>query len=813
MTKNKYLKLVLLSLITLSLLVLQVNAALTDNLLSCIDADTSLNSSTGSYNATMNGQARINTTVYKTGSGSIHLNGSKYMNWGNIPLGTEFTFSVWIYDYSKYGSDGARQPTFDRFDTPAGFPNPVTFNLLDSGDTDNIRWSLGDGTTTTTLTNSAYGNAQNSWTLFTFAKKGNVYMLYKNATLFTSWTSAAAYADDTAVDFLLGYRSDGAWGFAKRFMDTPALWSRNLTQTEITSLYNGGAGVPCSMQSSTYFLITAANIQTAQAITVFNATINGVQYTTTNGTINTGFPNNGTLLNVTASGQCASGFCNYTTNQYISFNDTNNLQVNLTYWYNVTLTQTNTVFEYATQTLQLQINHTNYSFNHYISDVSSVLIWNGTTYTATKYSFDNYTVFNVSFLTPTFTQTNNITYYWSTNLTRGNGATTQTVRFNTTSTQNVRVISIDNCSTYTTHAIDFYLRNDSSNALVMGTLGGYFEAWIASESSYKPFNLSWGTRNNFSICINPPEANYTIYSQMQYGASNFNSKTYYLNGATLNNITETINLYLTSAASVVNFNVVDENDDPVPNVYITILKYDLVTDTSTTVEIIKTASPDGDANGNILLDTQRYKFILTYNDEIVLETEDFTLSSTSYQFRITIGTEYWINYDTVYNAECYTSFNSATKQTSFTFADNTNNVVSGCLKINYLSGTLTTTLNTSCVSGSAGTIALTPSNQTRVGTYVGIGYVTIDNKVYACGNTTRYTTNTIASTFSERGLLYVMFIFIVLVMAGLYNPGVSLGLGMVALIVSWFAGLVEIGIGSGIGLLAVFVIGMWRSNT
>lgn len=756
-----------------------------------------------------NWSRNVSVESFSTGGkygGYANFSGSAYLNdtVQKIILPNEsITISAWVYRSFASGA---------HYDTVLEYDKVNDANLFGFGVFNNHLWTLRSppgGANTECEGTTTFPNLQ--WVHIAVVMNATHVKTYLQGNLERTCsitTTEGALSTAYLTGGMNGAPFANTWAGG---IDSLYIFNTSLSASEILSINNSEQDFSF-VDSTTYLSITARDILTSQSILVFNASVNGTHYSTTNGTINTAVnQTQNFIFNITVSGVCGGGFCNYSTSSIQNFNTSSNLQANLSFWHFKSNQSTSPVFELDTQTASLQINHSTSSFSHSINDVSATFSWNGTQQTVTKTSYQNYTIFNVSFITPSINSAN-VTLLWTYNISRGNGLSNLTFTSTETKIQQVFSIGIDNCSTYSIRAINFTIRNETNDAILNATIAGYFETYISSISQFRSFNLSWVQSTSPSICINQHTANYTFSAQLQYGATGFNTETYYFNQANLNNITDILNLYLTSNPSLVQFTVVDENDDPVPNVYIQVLLYDLTTDSTTVTEILKTSDPSGTAIGNIILNTERYKFILTYNGDIVLETSDVILTSTSYQFRISVGQDYFINYDTAFHTNCYVSFNNATKQTSFSFSDSTNQVNMGCLEINFFSGGSNYQLNRSCVAGSAGSLSLIPMNQTRIGTYIGSGSVEIDGHSYPCGNLTSYTTNTRANILGVRGLIYGMFIFITMVTIGIANPAVALFMGLLGLFISWLLGLFYLSAPVFIGLIAVFLVGAWRSG-
>ena len=76
------------------------------------------------------------------------------------------------------------------------------------------------------------------------SSNGQCHLRINDTTTYNSITGATG-TDVSAAQFQIGARQyTGAQQYAAAAIDEVGLWKRKLTPTEITALYNGGAGLP-----------------------------------------------------------------------------------------------------------------------------------------------------------------------------------------------------------------------------------------------------------------------------------------------------------------------------------------------------------------------------------------------------------------------------------------------------------------------------------------------------------------------------------------------------------------------------------------
>lgn len=757
---------------------------------------------------------------------------------------------------------------------------------------------------------------QGTWYMLTIIKNSTSVTQYWNGVFvnFTTFDLDENNAINVALGSLYGDAAYGANAFSGD-IDEVGMWNKSLSASEISDLYNGGAGNfypfagPAAVQdiinvSETYptnnkqFNVDTININATVNSTDnvdCNLYINGSlkdSYTFTGGVeapieFNRTFidgvytynmyceifgnnTQNETTTNLTfvidtTSPTFSTDFVNHSiylsNNLTGSFNFSDNLQL-----YNVSVSVDGTAIHYQTTTnatyylmisqsvLDYSVgshnltvrysdgigseNHiltqsysfyrlnysTSYStgalenemqyFYLYINkttgiNTSAVFRYNNTAYSFSKTPYANYDKYYVSFLSPSLDSANITKYFnFTFNVTSAYNNITNTI---VNGSQIIYRIGIDNCSLFTMYGMNISIVDEDTLLPVNASINAYFEVWINSINDYRTFNLTWDGFNKYGICINPNWAEYLLYSQLEYSATDYETKYYYFTNKTLNNVTELLTLYMTNSTTAVEFTVTDENDNPVEDVYISVLKYDVGTNSYITTEIIKTDS-EGVAIGNIVLNTKWYKFILNYDGDIVLETSATKVTSTTVNFQIDLTTNFFDTYDVVDDVACDITFNSATRTFSYTYSDPTGGVISGCLNIIKRSLNGDTVINSSCVDSSSSTILLGVGNVTT-GLYIGTGTINIDGTNYVCGDAESKDYSTLHQTFGLGGIFVSFLLVLTLVMIGVWHPVVAVFLMIVGVVATNIIGIFHLTWEILISFVIIGFITIYRLNS
>lgn len=375
--------------------------------------------------------------------------------------------------------------------------------------------------------------------------------------------------------------------------------------------------------------------------------------------------------------------------------------------------------------------------------------------------------------------------------------------------QTVYRIGLDNCSNYTTTALNIYLRNEDTNDLLNGTISGFFRTWISSINNFTTHNITWQHDIGVGLCIYPAEATFYSYAQIEYSATGYETKLYYFDNTIFDNSTETLNLYLTNSTTVVTFTVTDYNDIPIEDVTIKILSYDIPTDTSITTEILKTDT-DGVALAQILLNTQFYRFILEYKGEVVLATEPTKITSTTKKFRINLVTDYFDRFTNVRGIEHLLRFTNSTLMFDFIYSDTTGGISQACLKVVRKGMNADFTINDTCVTSTASTISTRINESVGIQTYEATSYVIFSDGEYFVLDKLTVSFDDKYKTYGVSGIFMSFLIVLVLIVIGVWSPAISVVLMVIGIFISVVLGIFHISWEILIAFIIMAIITMYK---
>ena len=369
------------------------------------------------------------------------------------------------------------------------------------------------------------------------------------------------------------------------------------------------------------------------------------------------------------------------------------------------------------------------------------------------------------------------------------------------------VSSITYCSSTsypTVQALNFSLRYESNQSLLNGNLN----LWVSD--AYDNFSQGFLGSSNYSVCIYPSSATYTVNGIGQYYATGFSYRNYYLTNATINNVSQNINLYLlenTSTTSII-MRTRDSFGNPVSGVIIYAQEYYIANNSYVTVSTAQT-----DYNGNTLMNLNAYntmyKFILYQNGAIVYQTIypmqiTSDLITNGINFNV-LPTVYGEVYKYINNIAYSCQFNNSTGVISCYVIDTSGLMTQACMQIKKYGALNLTILYQGCVNSSGSVLTYS------LGNYTGYRYV---YSLWVNYPSSVYLINQATLDFSSAGIfavvgpdaIIIMIIMIVFFSTAAFfspNPIVPLVMSLASLIAGFILGLAPIGWGGVMSLITV----------
>lgn len=224
--------------------------ALTDSLVSYWKFDESSGNaadSTASANTlTNNNTATFNTGKINNGAYLVRASAQNFSRADNASLSITSDLSIagWFY-YTNFTTDGNGEWIVGKW-ADAGNQRGYLMNTLNSGDTFRLVLST-NGSDFPLVSVAGLALSTGTWyhLAFTFLASSGAVKFYKNGSqVSTTQTISAGSIFDNTANFRVGWSDNGnADTYLNGRVDEVGIWSRELSSSEISQLYNGGAGL------------------------------------------------------------------------------------------------------------------------------------------------------------------------------------------------------------------------------------------------------------------------------------------------------------------------------------------------------------------------------------------------------------------------------------------------------------------------------------------------------------------------------------------------------------------------------------------
>ena len=372
---------------------------------------------------------------------------------------------------------------------------------------------------------------------------------------------------------------------------------------------------------------------------------------------------------------------------------------------------------------------------------------------------------------------------------------------------------IDNCTTHNTKGINFTLYNNTDGTTLIGNISGHFWAWIDGDSraDAAPINITWTNVTDFSMCIVDELGSYNFDGQMEYYAPGYDPQTYYWSDGTISYDPEQIDLYMIDGGTAVTFTVKDQDDKKIIGADIHILEYDLTTDTTKLITVIQTDT-NGEAVGNLVLDTKKYKFLIFYRGELKLETQPTTLTLTTYNFRINLIENYMEHYDQSLDVVCSMVFDNETEIFTYTWADPNQLITESCFKVVKRTGFGDIELYNNCFFDTTGEKTYNINTSTKGdNSFIGTGTFKLDGVVYLCSTDT-YTYDDRYQLTGDLGIFLTLLISVLLVFISFFNVPFAIIMSLIGIFISTLLGLFYLSTPMLVGLIVMGVIAIYKAR-
>jgi len=396
---------------------------------------------------------------------------------------------------------------------------------------------------------------------------------------------------------------------------------------------------------------------------------------------------------------------------------------------------------------------------------------------------------------------------------------------------------------YATQFISVYLTASSGNYTAGAIIENATSAIICINPNSLPANVT--INNQYACQVNASAIAGTIMSNTtsQYNASTnetftfygytylwsnttvkYPMRSYFIQNMSLNptNTTAYYTLFCESPeyARQTQFLLLDADNNPVTSAYITIQRYFTGNASYQTIGIIQTDS-NGVASTYLRPNDIWYNYVVSKNG-VVLQTftqQIISCATSTCQVVLRLSptsTSYWSTMGSIAIGCLNVSINSTTQEVTCQFVDANAGARTYNLTINELSFSSNATLGRACtdaVTGASGTLVCDINGFT--GKMYTVSVYSYDSN-YTDNNRSLMLSSldyTAQKQFADMGIFPTLIVFLTLVGIGLYNPIVSMFLGVVGLILMAVMGFTQLSLGACIALIVVAILFAMKART
>ena len=216
--------------------------ALTDNLTAYYKLDESSGNAADSAGSNTGTNTDVTYTAAKINNGGSFNGTSSLFACGDdasIQFSSAFTIATWVNFDALPGTNTDSQ--FVAKWNASTNQRSYRWGLQDTAGTKSLRIGVSSAGSATVEASTNYTPSTATWYHFVCTWNAGAWVMYVNGASIGSGTTSVTALFDNTETLKLGKRGDG--GLLNGLQDEIGLWSRAITSDEVTTLYNGGAGL------------------------------------------------------------------------------------------------------------------------------------------------------------------------------------------------------------------------------------------------------------------------------------------------------------------------------------------------------------------------------------------------------------------------------------------------------------------------------------------------------------------------------------------------------------------------------------------
>lgn len=367
-------------------------------------------------------------------------------------------------------------------------------------------------------------------------------------------------------------------------------------------------------------------------------------------------------------------------------------------------------------------------------------------------------------------------FFWSVNIYDG----TNTYNINTTLTnQTINRIHLQECDgTYNYNVLNFTAyREENRTRINPFSISGIFNYWIGSGSIYRTLSINNISTSAEKLCMLPNNRTMSTTANIEYSFGDSNAsylpRNYYLENATINNVSSDINLYLLDTTSATTFieSVMDNSRNPIANAIIFIQRCYPDIPICSTIQMAKT-DVNGKTVGFYKTETVDYQHIIVLNGQVIYSDSPHKIFGTSipYTNEFFVGNNAplpWSYFDELPSLYSLLFFNSTTNIATYTYIDTSGLFAQGRLLVEQenITGRSPVVCNITSIQASA---IISCNVSAYTGSFFAQGFITRSEEKLT--DSISFIVSTALATFGEEGLFLAWFIILVSAMAFIWHP-------------------------------------------
>lgn len=387
--------------------------------------------------------------------------------------------------------------------------------------------------------------------------------------------------------------------------------------------------------------------------------------------------------------------------------------------------------------------------------------------------------------------------------------------------QNVSRIHLENCTSgQTTISLNFTAFDEQNlTRITPYQLDGTFDFWLGKGTIKRNSTTTNSSTPEVNLCINPNQT-MQVNAQIEYdeipAETNYTIRNYFFQNSSVSNETQDIPLYLLKSISSTSFilKVQDDNLLPLKDHLIFIQRFYPGENLFRTVQIAQTDGR-GKSVGFFETETVDYRFVIKFNDEVLLITIPQKIVGESIPFTLTftigadLGTP-WADLEDLPFLTQVLFFNKSTNIVTFTYTDTSNNFTRGRLVVelqNLSSPMNLTVCNEESLQASA-TIVCDVGNLTvnKTGTYTARGLITRTGIGEVVVSIKNFVIETFSSVAGLLGVFLAWFLIVIASFAFKFNEIAGIFMINATIIFVNLIGLVSFGMLAISAIIAVSII-------